>query len=160
MNYKKVIQQINSLPILLVAELVVPKFINRGKNSIGQCVLHEDNKLTNLKFHIEGNFAHCFTCDTTWTPYRLLKDFGKFKNIYEVVKFLKEQGIEIEGVEEDAEEDIRQDEQSEIEKIKKLGLKHVYKLLQIKKENPTLYNSILQQAQEYIQNYHFHNFGA
>ena len=68
-------KEANAIPILEVARLVVPRFQDKGHLSTGQCCRHTDEKLGNLRFKVDANFAHCFTCDTTWWPVGLVKDF-------------------------------------------------------------------------------------
>lgn len=68
-------KEANAIPILEVARLVVPRFTDKGSRSTGQCCRHTDNKLGNLRFKTDKNFAHCFTCNTTWWPVALVKDF-------------------------------------------------------------------------------------
>lgn len=63
------------IPILEVARYVVPRFTDNGNKSTGQCCKHTDNKLGNLRFKLDSNFAHCFTCNTTWFPVNLVMDF-------------------------------------------------------------------------------------
>lgn len=89
------IKEINTIPILEVAPLVVPKFHFKGKTAIGQCIFHEDNILNNLKFNVEKNYAHCFTCSRTWSVYKLVKEFGHFNSVEQVVQFLNKQGYQI-----------------------------------------------------------------
>lgn len=69
------VKEANSIPILEVAKYVVPRFTDKGNKSTGQCCKHTDNKLGNLRFKEKGNFAHCFTCNTTWKPVSLVMDF-------------------------------------------------------------------------------------
>ena len=68
-------KEANAIPILEVARLVVPRFQDKGHLSTGQCCRHTDEKLGNLRFKVDANFAHCFTCDTTWRPVDLVMDF-------------------------------------------------------------------------------------
>ena len=68
-------KEANSIPILEVARYVVPKFTDKGSKSTGQCCKHTDNKLGNLRFKTDKNYAHCFTCNTTWGPVNLVMDF-------------------------------------------------------------------------------------
>lgn len=70
-------KEANLIPILDIARLVVPRFADNGSRSTGQCCKHTDNNLGNLRFKIDSNFAHCFTCDTTWSPVSLVMDFLK-----------------------------------------------------------------------------------
>jgi len=68
-------KEANSIPIIEVARYVVPQFVDKGSKSTGQCCKHTDNKLGNLRFKLDANYAHCFTCNTTWGPVNLVMDF-------------------------------------------------------------------------------------
>lgn len=79
----------NKIPILQVARLVVPKFIENGTKSTGQCNLHTDNVLGNLRFKTTYNYAHCFTCNHTWKPVDLVMSFTG-RSFKEALEFLYE----------------------------------------------------------------------
>lgn len=81
------VREANAIPILEVARLVVPRFVDKGSRSTGQCCRHTDNKLGNLRFKLDKNFAHCFTCNTTWWPVDLVKDFRNL-SFQDALKFL------------------------------------------------------------------------
>lgn len=80
-------KEANSIPILDVARIVVPRFQDKGRLSTGECCMHIDNKLGNLRFKIEKNYAHCFTCGRTWWPVSLVMDFMKM-DFKEALEFL------------------------------------------------------------------------
>jgi len=80
-------KEANLIPILEVAKCVVPRFTDKGNKSTGQCCKHTDNKLGNLRFKENGNFAHCFTCNTTWKPVSLVMDFCKL-SFTDALKYL------------------------------------------------------------------------
>lgn len=73
--YKLDVCEADSIPILEIAKYIVPDFINNGHKSTGRCVKHTDNKLGNLRFNIGKNYAHCFTCSTTWYPVQFVMEF-------------------------------------------------------------------------------------
>ena len=81
------VREANAIPILEVARLVVPRFVDKESRSTGQCCRHTDNKLGNLRFKLDKNFAHCFTCNTTWWPVDLVKDFYNL-SFQEALEFL------------------------------------------------------------------------
>ncbi len=70
------LNEANSIPILSIAPFFVEKFINKGYLSTGKCCLHSDNKIENLRFKIEDNYCHCFTCGNTWHPVSFVMAFG------------------------------------------------------------------------------------
>ena len=86
-RYKINAHEANKIPILEIARRIVPKFIDRGSNSTGKCVKHIDNKLGNLRFKTDKNYAHCFTCNTTWGPVNFVMDFLNLE-FFEALKYL------------------------------------------------------------------------
>lgn len=70
-------EEARAIPILDVAYLVVPFFVNKGNRSTGECCKHTDNKLGNLRFEIDDNYAKCFTCGTKWDTIGLVMDFKR-----------------------------------------------------------------------------------
>lgn len=83
------VNEANNIPILEVAQIVVPRFTNKGSRSTGECQMHTDRNLGNLRFKIEANFAHCFTCNNTWWPVSLVIDFLNL-SFQEALEFLYE----------------------------------------------------------------------
>lgn len=67
------------IPIIDVARIVVPQFVDKGKYSTGQCCRHEDKKLGNLRFKERENYAHCFTCGEGFDPIKLVTDFRRLE---------------------------------------------------------------------------------
>jgi len=75
------------IPVLDIARIVVPQFVDKGKFSTGQCCRHEDNKLGNLRFKEGKNYAHCFTCGESFDPISMVTEFRNL-DFQEALEFL------------------------------------------------------------------------
>lgn len=75
------------IPILDIGRIVVPQFTDRGSRSTGQCCKHKDEKLGNLRFRENKNYAHCFTCGENFDPISMVMDYRNL-NFTEALEFL------------------------------------------------------------------------
>lgn len=82
-------QEALNIPILEVAAIVMPSFVEKGKNSTGQCCKHTDNKLGNVSFQLDKNRVHCFTCSSHWNNISLVMDYLNL-NFYDALCWLYE----------------------------------------------------------------------
>lgn len=73
LEYKTMIDEAHSIPILDVANLVMESVTKRSTSYTAKCPNHADNKLGNISFNFKYNCVKCFSCGASFTTINLVK---------------------------------------------------------------------------------------